>query len=503
MVTAVCGVFALGLATAHGFLQLSPWLFLTSGVLGIAVLLAGAYHGERRATDEDMPWSSRRLGLVAAPLVLMLGVGFTLWMHVTQHEAQKELFGEYPAVGRTPEGRLGLFVHKPMPDTSPWMVVEVDGGHEHVPTAVPIRADEYSALWRPWHHRELEEDKETKFSGNGSFLRRRMDKFPCGYSNECFLSRAEGLLNVVQYEGAGRSEEDIYWLKLGKGAPGVRFSDRARVIGGRYGQRTTIVVLEPEEGTLWSHRLGDRTDRMTRAELPGGDRFVRLADEPRLSRPEDWNAPGGDRAAVYGERGVYDWLEGRFVPASPARLDALAHEQRLRDDEKRSAAVGSASTPLGHTVEVPDGAGQIAFRHTFAPRTLLERALAASIVVPSLLRPPALETIAALAPRKHGDAFTPYFLLDPLPGAPGFGWVLAGNLALGAGLSLLSLRRLRKLGATRSHQLFWTIAVGLVGPIGFVCYRTFETRRAWQRVKVVAKPEPAPEPAPALLIASA
>jgi hypothetical protein len=147
-------------------------------------------------------------------------------------------------------------------------------------------------------------------------------------------------------------------------------------------------------------------------------------------------------------------------------------------------------------VEIPAAEGRPAFRHTFAPRTLREQALAAAILVVSLVRAPALQVVSALAPRADGESFASLTMLDPLPGEAGMWWVLALNLALGGVLAFLCWLRLRKLGAARGHRLFWIITVALLGLLGFLCYRLLETRRAW-------RPLPAAEPAPPLLIATA
>ena len=134
--------------------------------------------------------------------------------------------------------------------------------------------------------------------------------------------------------------------------------------------------------------------------------------------------------------------------------------------------------PFAHLLEVRNRKGEKVFEHRFGLFRSEEKAWGAWIIAMSLLRAPLFQLGSFLG--TSGDPRLSFYgatFVDPLLADFSRPWLLAMNLALGALLAWLAIRRLARFNAEPWRRRFWAGTVLLGGPILYGIYRMLETGR--------------------------
>jgi hypothetical protein len=474
-------------------LPLTPICLLVSAGLLLAALV-----NERQGREADLPWTWPRLRSAGMVLLLIVVPGAAFGLRGVQNSLVDSLGDAYPQVARIAGGAPTLVAYR-IGHRRPVLVDDQHRIQADLPrdSLATLWTSEYAVLRRPV-------PGPLTFAGvarrGRTFGGIRYTAIPCPYFLYCYV-RSDGFVTVVR-------EVDNLYKRLWGNPPGLTdlpegahclgrdgsdqpFAAGAMPIGNWW--NGTAYVADPGTGQIWAADLNQARPAFARVDLPGADRFVAdVTDDSRFR-------PGGFGVAVAvvvaGRRGVYvPGDEGGWVPA-PAALAKLASA------ETAARALSFAVDPIGpfsFALDVTDADQRVVLHHLYTPRTLLERAIAASITAGTLLRPPLFSAVSRVVPFTVHRTPGPMWVLDPLiPIASG--WLLLANLLIGAALAALAQRRLARLGAPLDRRLTWTIAVVLGGVPAYVCARLIETRRAWQALPAA---EVAPA-APRLLIESA
>jgi hypothetical protein len=457
-----------------GFLALSlqadPERIRTLMVWGLAPIslafavpmMVTAMRLEREGRDLDRPMSRARLTAVACGLVAVALAGSVL-LHMNQLDARRNLESHYPQVALLKDGTPALVVvnnYKPQ--------YLVDAQHRRIAGPVP---ELEMVLTR---RNRNETPKPEALLGDGGRLMRgvRYDWVAAAYGISCYVG-SDGLVHLFK---PGSEDAPGEVRRLGKEG-GQPFSRRSRAIGpGRH----TVLILDREDHAIWRYDLGGHEAAFTRVTMPGGDRVVEdLTRE--VWREMEPNSFFGDLLVVRGERGVYLADRSGFVPVPP---DILRVVERV-DRRRKQPQVGvEMSGPVHGRATLPASDGRAAFTHDYTPRTLRERATYLLMTSLSLLRPPLLTLGAVPFRREQLDFGNPTdddarIFLDPMV-MNHAGWILPLCLLLGAGLAVLTYRRLGRLGLPPSRRALWTGTVFCFGVLAYVVHRACENDRAWR-----------------------
>lgn len=458
-----------------------------------AAFLFAAYHNDREDRDLDRPISRRRLWLSGGLLLAFLLPAGAFTFGAAQMGLYEGLAEVYPAVGRVKAtGEYGLFVRQ-------WLrprLLEVDAQHR------PLREIGEREVERVWKTT----DDGVRSPATFERLTRRGRPFEgratwgiiCGQNQvRCWMA-SDGFIEVLRERS---DEEDVREFgrpvrqRLGIGPTNQPFPRRSVAIGQWWDGVGYMADLDT--GVVYSTDLRVETPQpFAPLPLPDGDRF-------RMDITVDiggyWNYyidQSGRRPlalVVAGERGIYALDNGKLaVPGSDVleRAKKVLADQGLRRQKQLRGPTG-----LDVTITRPDGSTVIA--HQLAPRRPLERLVAAGIYATTVLRPTMFEVASLAVTVKADNDPDPRWMLDPF--ARQTPWpALAGNFALVLLLAGLTSRRLGRLGVPGERRWFWTVAVVLGGLPAYVTARLIENQRAWKPAV-----EPAPEPAPALLIQTA
>jgi hypothetical protein len=486
--TAVMCIHALLIGAMAGSTVAPPAPFAAVEVALVGLLLAAAYRGERDGHDQDRPWAIRRLYLVAGPMVLLLGIISTVGLQICQTVlAEDILLGAYPGVKLRPDGRPALFDTRVVPGREGRWNAEVDAEHRVVASPT-ILLPGTPSIWHPdkadslTDSVPLREVKERR--RRPSWLDLKEARLSCGIAGECMLSRRDGIFYHVQYGTENRPPGNVFRHALGKTPDGAAFAPGSRFLG--HGWLGPEFVLVEPDGALWRYRVGGHASHFDRVALPNGDRFVRELRAPWLDSkaPPPRSAPAD--IVVRGERGIYEWRDGAFAVPPPDHLPLLEAERARSDLAMRMQPRVTRHDALTLSIEIPEVDGHPGLRHTYRPRTLVERASALGIELASLIRAPAVQLWSAVSPEsRHPHRYEPMGLTDVLVASRPS--LLVANLLLGLALAFLAWRRLGRLGAPAAERLFWTANVVALGLAAFICYRLLEPKRAW-----CSPPNPAP-----------
>ena len=174
---------------------------------------------------------------------------------------------------------------------------------------------------------------------------------------------------------------------------------------------------------------------------------------------------------VRGQRGIYAWQGDRFAAATAGQVPPTEAD-RLDAEKLPVGAFG-----LRAVLSKP-GAG-VVFQHEYQPRRAKERAMQLAGMGATVLRPPLSALPSLFASPKRVAVPGPRQLLDP--GVTlGLRGPLVVNVLLALALAALTFVRLGRLGCPGWRRWFWTVAVVMLGPVGYLCQRLVETARAWR-----------------------
>jgi hypothetical protein len=441
------------------------------------LLLWAALAAVRTGRDPDRPWTParlRRAGPVAALVAIL--AGSTLAMLV-ETSATAGLLNLYPMAAEQ-GGRTILY------RWVSWEKEYQQTDDQHRLTAVKVDPPTLR-LFEPiddaWDVEDSGDIHVGGFPPKGRYFRGVV--YGRAYtsvspSQQAFIG-SDGFVHLYKLaDDDGRGDDRPRVHHLGKGPQNLPFSQKTKRANGLWDR--VAALFDPADGGLWIYDLRSGAPSFRRIELPGGDHFV-TADWFLNYPPQAWGRPAPlSPLFVWGERGRYALNEqGQFVPAAPDDNAIPAPRRQER---------ATFHSPTSFTATVTSVDGKTVFTHEYRPYTLAEKATAAFVYLPALVRPPLTSLPSLLTPaRKAYDLGR--VLLDPAVATAGH-LLVPANLLVALGLALLAYRRLGRLGITGGRRRFWVAVVLAGGLPGYLCQRLVETRRAWQ-------PLPAPDKAAA------
>jgi hypothetical protein len=453
---------------------------VVAALLLTPLLLWAALAAMRSGRDPDRPWSAARLrwaGPVAAVVAIVAG---SMAATLLETGAMAGLLNLYPTAG---EKDGGVVLYR----WSPWHQEfrQTDDQHRLGP---PFRESRAPRVFNPTGDAlDLEDEVRVEgFPRRGRYFRgvvyARGYTWP-GTGQRAFLG-SDGFVHLYTWAREdGRGDDGPRHVRLGKGPENLPFSSKTIRITGAWDRMASM--FDPADGGVWIYDLRSGVASFSRAELPGGDRFM-AGDWLRFYPPQAYGRPAPTSPLyVWGERGRYALNEqSQFVPAAP---DDNAVPAGHRKEEI------SFHSPTTFTATVTSPGGQKLFTHEYRAYTAAEAVVTGLVYAPALLRPPLTSLPSLLTPEQKAFELD-RLLLDPAVARAGH-WLVPANLIVALGLALLAYRRLGLLGMTGGRRRFWVAVVVAGGLPGWLCQRLVETRRAWQ-------PLPAPDKAaaPVLMI---
>jgi hypothetical protein len=446
------------------------------------LVLWAALAAARGGRDPDRPWTAarlRRAGPVAALVAVLAG---SVAATIVETSATGGLLGLYPMAAEH-EGSVILYRYSPWDDKYRQTDDQHRLGAAFEPSFEPRLFEPIDDAW------DFEDGGDVRVGGfpnKGRYVGgvAYTRAFVTTSSNRQAFLGSDGYVHLYTLATEdGQGEDRPRSARLGKGPDSQPFSPRTKRIGGSWDR--VAALFDPADGGIWIYDLRGGAAGFRRAELPGGDRFVtgnwfrkvptQATDRLALLSP----------LFVWGERGRYALNEqGQFVPAAP-------DDNAIPAPRRKEHATFHSPTSFAATVTSVDG--NTLFTHEYRPYTLAEKATAAFVYAPALLRPPLTSLPSLLTPEPKAFELD-RLLLDPAVARAGH-WLVPANLIVALGLALLAYRRLGQLGVTGGRRRFWVAVVVAGGLPGWLCQRLVETRRAWQ-------PLPAPDKAaaPVLMI---
>jgi hypothetical protein len=492
--TVIGGTLLLAVIGLPLSLALFTGVLLTPTVFGVVVvlislaltplLLLGALAAVRAGRDPDRPWSLarlRRAGPVAALVVILAG---SLAATLLEIGANGGLLSLYPMAGESEqagqEGQVMLYRH------SRWdsRHHQTDQQHRLGPVMQPSwKPRMFEPMDDAWRLEESGHVRHPGFPHRGRYFRGVLyaPAFMSTAEHQVFLG-SDGFVHLYALaRDDGPGDDRPRYARLGKGPQNLPFSPRTKRAGGIWEQ--VGALYDPADGGLWLYDARSGAAGFHRVELPGGDRFV-TSDWVRYYIPPGMyrRPPPLSPLFVWGERGRYALNDqGQFAP--------VAADENTMPAPTRAEHV-TLRSPTSFTATVTSDDGKTLFTHEYRPYTLAEKATAAFVYAPALLRPPLTSAPSLLTPeRKAHDLGR--LLLDPAVARAGQ-WLVPANLLVAIALALLAHRRLGRLGVTGGRRRFWVVVVVAGGLPGYLCQRLVETRRAWQPLpaadKAVATP---------------
>lgn len=439
---------------------------LASATIGALALFWAAARCERSGFDPDRPTPGPTLAVTLAPGLVAAALFGAITASGWQELALRGLGNTRPGTGQVGPGELGLLAPPDADDLCTVLTADGARTERRVPNrsyfpAPLARAPGFDAAGV----RALYPDY-ARYMGarNGQGFRRRV--------------WIDGdALRIVEQSRESRS----CWTLPLPGVPAERTlvhpdvstaAVEASLVELRDRDVDSLFYVAPGLGTPWL--VTDETPpRLEPRPLPDSDRARRPIWIAGDDEPEDYSRGRRGMAGV-----THDWL---------FRADAW---QRVEKDEPEVRHTVLDDDPLTPEVELRlrDGTS---LRHRYGLTRAREKLLAAWAGLAAILRPTPFAFLglrrdyAAVARAKPDEAL---LVLDPLLGG-GYGWLLAPNLALNAGLLLLVLRDLRRRGASRRRIAGWMLATLVAGVFTGPLLLALEPMRAWRRPAKGTPPE--------------
>ena len=440
------------------------------------LLLWAALAAFRGGRDPDRPWTAarlRRAGPVAAVVIVLAGsMGATL----IETGATGGLLGLYP-VAREHDGEVMLVRY------SPWDKKHHRTDEQHRLGAV-VEAPFLGGVFDPTDDAWSLDDGDVKldsFPNRGRYFRGvAYNRAPVSSIPQQVFYGSDGYVHLYRLAAEdGEGADRPYTARLGKGPQNQPFSAQTTRSIGAWDR--LIALFDPADGGLWLYDFHGDAASFRRAELPGGDRFVTTNWFLRLpTEPMERNAMLAP-LYVWGERGRYVLTEqGQFAPAPP---DANA----IPAPKRKKHVHFHSPTSFAATVSQD---GKLLFTHQYRPYTLGEKAVAAFVYAPVLVRPPLTALPSLLTPERNAHDLDRLLLAPAV--ARGGHWLVPLNLLVALALAFLTHRRLGRLGITGGRRRFWVVVVLAGGLPGWLCQRLVETRRAWRPLPAAEQPAPTP-----------
>jgi hypothetical protein len=248
-----------------------------------------------------------------------------------------------------------------------------------------------------------------------------------------------------------------------------------------------VLLADRSDGTLWGFERRGAEIELRPVELPGGDRLERIERlhsrfSLRVGLYEPFNKSSG--LLFVGQRERYAWTRDGFVAESTGDAFEDALDDTAPESEASMVQVWrlepSDADGLAFHLDVVDAkTGEVALAHDYQPRTVKQRALAASALVLSFARPPVGELTSFVGrPYEEREVFRRSGqLADPFVGNGVRAWLLLAVVGLGIALAVSTWRWIGSRPDDRGVRWFWTIAVAALGLPAWVLCRVLEPSR--------------------------
>lgn len=303
--------------------------------------------------------------------------------------------------------------------------------------------------------------------------------------------------------------------RIGKGPDMMPFSSASvpvsyQVFARQRGftSNTMIMMHDPEDGGLWMLDQAKEEPFFRRVNLPGNDRYVKtvglqhardqLFDTEKIEAEDKEFIPyiAEVESAIKGEKGIYIW-DGEIFRTIP---DTLVHAMHLGWQTSGIPTYDLVKADLlSPKVELRDEEGMVRYSYTYGLRTSGDKLRGALLFGVSFLKAPAaiLFSFCVTVPPNSIDLGSHLFI-DPLVVSQSRLWFVITHIALAGILAWLTMKGLKRRGASRSRRLYWGGLILVGGMCAWLVCQMLERDRAYRTIKIMEE-----EQKDTLLIASA